>query len=141
MANTAPTFTVGGTLTNDFGSSAEGKSVAVQADGKILVAGSSEPYGYHISALALARYNTDGTLDTTFDSDGMLTNNFGYYAYGYSITIQTDGKILVAGTAFYGLALARYNTDGTLDTTFDTDGMLINKFGSNADGYSITLNP
>jgi len=127
------TFDSDGMLTTDFGSNANGNSVTVQADGKILVAGSAN------NSFALARYNTNGTLDTAFDTDGMVTNNFGSFAYGRSVTIQADGKILVAGTADGSFALARYNANGTLDTTFDTDGMVTTSFSSYGEGYSVTI--
>ncbi|MDP2793027.1 MAG: hypothetical protein Q8O25_02930 [Sulfurisoma sp.] len=100
-----------------------GRSVTVQADGKILVAG----VGYNGAGIninpdfALVRYNTDGSLDTSFSTDGMVTTAIGTsYDYGYSVTVQADGKILVAGASSNGtntdFALVRYNTDGSLDT-------------------------
>ncbi|MFW9620821.1 MAG: DUF4347 domain-containing protein, partial [Macromonas sp.] len=88
--NTAPTFMVGdGTVTTNFGPSTQdyGYGVTVQADGKILVAGSSD------GSFALVRYNSDGSLDTSFNSDDKVTTEF----YGNSVTVQADGKILVAG--------------------------------------------
>ena len=69
------------------------------------------------------RYNTDGSLDTTFDSDGVVTTAIGSADdYANSVAIQSDGKIVVAGYSDNGsngdFALVRYNTDGSLDTTF-----------------------
>lgn len=135
-------FDADGKLTNDFGSSVRGQSVTLQADGKILVT------GYIIDSfhgIPLARFNPDGTLDTSFDTDGMLTTAFyGVFEIGYSVTTQADGKILVAGVRkdYRGLdfALARYNTDGSLDTSFDTDGKVTTDFGSGDDsGQSVEL--
>jgi uncharacterized delta-60 repeat protein len=75
------------------------------------------------------RYNTDGSLDTTFSGDGKLTTDVGTGAdYGQSVTLQANGKVLVAGRSSNGsnddFALVRYNTDGSLDTTFSGDGKL-----------------
>lgn len=106
-------------------------STVVQPDGKVVAAG----YAWNGSNndFALARYNTDGSLDSTFSSDGKLTTNFGADEYGNSVVIQSDGKIVVAGytisTNSY-FAVARYNTDGSLDNTFSSDGKLTTSFGS-----------
>jgi uncharacterized delta-60 repeat protein len=125
--NTAPTFTVGnGKVTTDFGADEEAYSVAIQNDGKIVVAGSG----------SLIRYNSNGTLDTTFDGDGIATTGTTIY----SITIQTDGKIVVAGVDSGNLALARYNSNGTLDTTFDGDGKVTTDITSQYDmADSVTI--
>jgi len=120
-----------------------GNSIAIQTDGKILVAGYS--YNGSNNDFALVRYNTIGSLDTTFDNDGKVTTSIGAgNDVGYSIAIQTDGKILVAGYSYNGstnvFALIRYNLNGSLDTTFDTDGEVTTNFGVlNATGNSITL--
>ncbi|MCP4382263.1 MAG: hypothetical protein GY798_12765, partial [Hyphomicrobiales bacterium] len=134
-----------GMLTTAIGSGNDvGYSVTVQDDGKILVAGSSATGGSD-NDFALIRYNADGSLDTSFDGDGMVTTNFGLTGdYGYSVTVQSDGRILVAGNSHNGsdrdFALTRYNTDGSLDTSFDTDGKLTTDFGSGDDnGVSVTV--
>ncbi|MCP4335916.1 MAG: hypothetical protein GY785_24995, partial [Gammaproteobacteria bacterium] len=136
-------FDTDGILTTAIGSDSEvGKSVTVQSDGKILVAGQSHNGSDY--DFALTRYNTDGSLDTSFDGDGKLTTAIGPGAeFGESVTVQSDGKILVAGQSWNGtdtdFALTRYNADGSLDTTFDTDGILTTDFGSGTDvGYSVT---
>jgi uncharacterized delta-60 repeat protein len=125
-----------GIQVTDFGSSEWARSVGVQDDGKIVVAGRS-----HTGAkFALARYNADGSLDTSFDGDGQLTTDFGSGSCeGQSITLQPDGKILVAGYSSGDFALARYNADGSLDTSFDGDGKLTTDFGSSDGGSSVTL--
>jgi uncharacterized delta-60 repeat protein len=114
-----------------------GYAVAVQADGKVVVAGSS--YNGINEDFGLARFNTDGSLDSSFGDDGRMTTEFGTGNYGerdfgYAIAIQTDGKILVAGSSQKtgspgDFALARYNTNGYLDSTFDSDGKLLTNFG------------
>ncbi len=92
---------------------------ALQKDGKIVVVGSSN------YLFAIVRYSTNGTLDTTFSKDGKQTTDFGAGTEdeAHSIAIQKDGKIIVVGVSYvqpdYAKgALARYNTDGSLDTTF-----------------------
>ena len=140
------TFGVGGMLTTAIGSGPEiGQSVTVQPDGKILVAGRS--YNGSDLDFALVRYNSDGSLDTSFNGDGMLTTDFGSgIDVGFSVTLQTDGKILVAGYSSNGantdFSLARYNSDGSLDTSFDGDGILTTAIGSGDDaGLSVILQP
>jgi uncharacterized delta-60 repeat protein len=82
----------------------------------------------------LARYNSNGSLDTSFDGDGIVITAFDYHGDTENeltaIGIQTDGKILAAGYTwdipnFSVVTLARYNSDGSLDTSFDGDGILI----------------
>lgn len=107
----------------------------LQADGKIVVAGTSfNGFSYDF---ALVRYNTDGSLDLTFDTDGMLLTDLGSDDIARCVAVQTDGKIVVAGSWHNGVdndfALTRYNTDGSLDISFDTDGMKIHPVGTNND--------
>ena len=107
-------------------------SMALQADGKIVVAGSSA------GDFLLLRYNSDGSLDTMFDGDGMLTTSIGAFDdQARSLVVQPDGKILVAGRSWNGLnydfALARYNANGSPDTTFDGDGKLTTAVGTSDD--------
>ena len=132
-----PSFGVGGKVTTTFGSSQSvaANGMAVQSDGKIVVA------GYTNTAVsldfALARYNEDGSLDTSFDGDGKVTTDFGKSSVAHSMALQADGKIVVAGYVFGGgqtdFALARYNSDGSLDTSFDGDGKLTTDFGTSFD--------
>ncbi len=114
-----------GIVTTAVGSStfSLGESATLQTDGKILVTGytlNGADYDF-----ALIRYNSDGTLDTSFGGgDGIVSTDVGSDDdKGYSVTVQTDGKILVAGESRNAsnddFALVRYNTDGSLDTTFD----------------------
>lgn len=141
------TFNGDGKATVDFGGPsiwARGQSVAVQDDGKILVAGYVET-GTN-DHFAIVRFTTNGVLDTTFNGTGKAITSFGAVnSHGRSIAIQPDGKILVAGDtdgATYALefALVRYNTNGTLDTTFSGDGKVTTGFASvNAYGQSAAL--
>ncbi|HQH86392.1 MAG TPA: tandem-95 repeat protein, partial [Anaerolineaceae bacterium] len=132
------TFSGDGLLTTDFGSDSDyACAVALQADGKIVAAGSADNGSN--TDFALARYNPDGSLDITFSGDGKLTNDFGSgYDHAQAVAVQADGKIVAAGYASNGsnddFALARYNPDGSLDTTFSGDGLLTTAFGSGNDG-------
>jgi uncharacterized delta-60 repeat protein len=116
----------------------EAYAVAVQVDGKILVAGLSN-YDF-----ALVRYNGDGSLDNTFDTDGIVHTHFGGYEDdAESIAIQPDGKIIVTGFSDLNdgvFATARYNQNGSLDTSFDADGKVITDIGGDFDGaFSVAL--
>jgi uncharacterized delta-60 repeat protein len=82
-----------------------------------------------------AAFAAGGDLDPTFDGDGKLTTNLGLNtSQAQAMAIQSDGKIVVAGYASngvnYDVALARYNTDGSLDTTFSADGKLTTAIGT-----------
>ena len=101
--------------------------ITLQADGKILLAGVS--HNGTDNDFALTRLNSDGTLDTTFDGDGLVTTDIAAdNDYARSMTLQSDGKIIVAGWTRNGVnnnfALIRYNSDGSLDTSFDSDGIV-----------------
>ena len=119
-----------------------GNSLAQQSDGKIILAGSTGVYDF-----ALARYNTNGTLDNSFSSDGVLATDFPSDDDEInSVIIQPDGKIIVGGiTGTYtnhDFGLARYNSDGTLDNTFGVNGKVITSIGSVDDVLkSIVLQP
>src|SRR5438093_8754306 len=92
------TFGTGGKVTTDFaGDTDEAFAVALQTDGKIVVAGEAKT-GYSREDFALARYNTNGTLDTTFGTGGKVTTDFaGHTDQAFAVALQTDGKIVVAG--------------------------------------------
>ena len=125
------TFGVGGTVTTDVaGFGDEGNSVAIQSDGKIVVAGTarSSSASFGAADFTVIRYNPDGSLDTSFDGDCKATTDFfGFDDHGNGVAIQTDGRIVIAGTAkpandTSDFAVVRYDANGTLDTTFDGDG-------------------
>ena len=98
---------------------------------------------------ALARYNTDGSLDTSFGTRGKVTSDFSGGADGaIAINIQSDGKIVAGGSTrvangfYYDFALARYNSDGSLDTSFGTGGKAVTDFvGDNDVMTSLALLP
>ena len=115
------TFGLNGKKTIDFSGGIDTASgVAIQADGKLVIVGTStsNSNNNNISSdyFALARLNLDGTLDTTFSSDGKISD---YFGNANDVTIQKDGKVLVVGTTYSNdFGTVRYNTDGTLDASF-----------------------
>lgn len=127
-----------GTVTTIVGSTVSAaQALAIQPDGRIVAAGTSS--GGPQSTVAMARYNADGTLDTSFGAggNGTVTTAIGETnSSAYGLTLDHDGKIIVAGQAdngtAKGFALGRYNTDGTLDNTFGTNGSVITPIGSAA---------
>jgi uncharacterized delta-60 repeat protein len=130
-------FSGDGKQTINFGSSDFARGVRLQSDGKILLAGHVGPAGSY--DIALARLNADGSLDTTFDGDGMVTTPIGTAEdVSSSLEIQPDGKIIVTGHSFNAatnddFAVLRYNSDGTLDETFGTGGVVTTAIGPGHD--------
>lgn len=135
-----PNFGTGGEVTTFVGSSNSfANAVAVQSDGKIVVAGTP----------LLVRYNSNGTLDTTFGNNGIVTNSG--VDRGMDLVIQPDGKIVVVGFSGGGLFtcfhVARFNGNGSPDTTFGTNGIAIpltfqdNGADEKAYGHSVALGP
>ena len=107
------------------GNGDDARALAVQPDGKLLVAGRGA-----FDNFILARFNPDGSLDPTFgpgdfEGDGKVSTNFGGADSAEAIALLPDGRFVVAGTVDDRLALARYNADGTLDVTFGGDGKLV----------------
>ncbi len=137
-------FGTGGEVVTSFGDdvSATARAVAIQANGRIVVAGSITDPDTFNDDFALARYNTNGKLDTTFGTAGLVTTSFGPTASadGTSLAIQPDGEIVVAGTVedfssfTQGFGVARYNPDGSLDPSFGTGGEVVTSFGPNVSG-------
>jgi uncharacterized delta-60 repeat protein len=112
-------------------------AMAIQSDGKIVIAGTS-PGG------ELARLNTNGTLDTSFGKGGFVTSSFGG-AFGpvVAIAIQPDGKILASVAGFISGAVGRFNTNGSVDSTFGSGGFAVSKLIDSvpATGSAFALQP
>jgi uncharacterized delta-60 repeat protein len=126
------TFGTGGEVTTSFGGTYEyAFAVALQGDGKIVVVGFTSTGGAY--RFALARYNGDGSLDGTFATAGQVTTTFGGNDLAGAVALQNDGKIVAAGVADGVFALARYDTDGSLDPTFGTAGQVATSFGGTYD--------
>ena len=135
------TFGTNGKVTTYFSGDDSGASIVLQSNGNIVVAGNM--YNGNNYDFAVTRYNSDGSLDTSFSLDGKVTTDFGGDDYGTSVAIQSDGKIVVTGYGSSGgnddFAIARYNTDGSLDTSFDTDGKLLIDFGRYENGKALAI--
>lgn len=133
------------------------RHAVVQTDGKIIVVGHRPDYslsGHASENLTVARYNTNGTLDTTFGTGGLASAGFGGYESSSFVALQpSDGKILVVGQyspsggGSHGTIIARFNTNGTLDTTYGTSGATIltgdwnpTQFAMQSDGKAIIAN-
>jgi uncharacterized delta-60 repeat protein len=130
-----PAFGGDGSVTTNFAKREDSASaVAIQADGKIVAVGGADTTA-RVGVFAVARYDRDGTLDTTFGGDGKVTTSFtGGHDAASDVAIQTDGKIVVVGTTGPGeFALARFDPDGTLDTTFDSDGKVTTSVSAGTD--------
>ncbi|HEY1090500.1 MAG TPA: hypothetical protein VGE47_05360, partial [Burkholderiaceae bacterium] len=108
--------------------------VAVQADGRIVATGVGVVGG--VRQFVVLRFNSDGTLDTSFSGDGVASINFAgaSSSEARSLTLQSDGKIVLAGSAVLGgtsqFAVARLLADGTLDTSFSGDGLYTQAVGA-----------
>jgi uncharacterized delta-60 repeat protein len=129
-----PAFSGDGRVVTGFADDDRASDVAVQADGKVVSVGSSADHSLLESRFALTRHNPDGTPDTSFDGDGMVTtaiNNMGpglQWSEAHAVAVQADGKIVVIGSSWREyedccwFVVARYHPDGTLDSGFSDDG-------------------
>ena len=116
-----------GLATTKIGTNARAYAVAVQPDGKVLVAGYPD----------LVRYNANGSLDTTFGKNGEAAISFANTAQ--AMILQPDGKIVVVGVTTNALALARYNANGSLDASFGKGGTETVPFASQFDIPKVAL--
>jgi uncharacterized delta-60 repeat protein len=136
------TFGAGGLASTGFTGGEGLEGIALQPDGKIIWVGSQNTPGFTpfgTFEFAVARFNANGSLDTSFGSGGRASVEFfappmeGAQEFAHAVLVQPDGKILVAGSARQGQirfapiqgALARFNANGTLDTSFGTGGTVL----------------
>jgi uncharacterized delta-60 repeat protein len=102
--------------------------IDLQADGKIIIVGATDNTPADPKDMFIARFNSDGSTDTTFGGDGQVTTDFGGDELAYSVAVQPDGKIVAAGSSIASapadIVLARYNQDSSLDTSFGSGGKL-----------------
>ncbi len=143
-----------GTLDNSFGINGKARFAvtglvdqnnvfALQTDGKMITAG---PYNSGTNwDLVVVRLNSDGSPDNSFGTSGKITTAV---ATGnevpYGIVIQPDGKIIIGGggnNADADVFLVRYNSNGTLDNSFDGDGIVITNMGGNEGAFGVALQP
>jgi TonB family protein len=130
------------------------KALAVQPDGKIIAAGTTRGKGINRGTaskrpqedFALARFSTDGSLDSTFGDGGRVVTDFaGNRDSLRAVALQPDGKILLVGTTAWDdcdsdFALARYNSNGTPDTSFGQSGKVVTDFlGGYDEAYAVAL--
>ena len=137
-----PTFGVSGKVIIDFSGTQDFvSSIVIQSDGKIVVGGST--VNGSNADFSLIRLNLNGTLDNTFDSDGKVTTALGAYNISSGIGLQADGKIVLAGYNAGNFGVVRYNTNGSLDNTFDTDGKVNITIGpsSNEGVFGLVIQP
>jgi uncharacterized delta-60 repeat protein len=116
-------------------------AMALQPDGKIIMVGGT------FTDFILARFNADGTLDTSFDGDGKITTDLagGFNqeeALGVAVQPEPDGKIKIIVVGYvrnpeFNFALVRYNSDGSLDTSFDGDGIVTSGVAGRANAVAI----
>ncbi len=152
------TFGTNGIVTTDFGNDSDfGLALVIQTDGKMIVGGCAYDFvNTHSFDFAMARYNSNGTLDATFGSGGKVIYDAGDSSPNnprgdsiISMALQTDGKILAAGTGEPNrsatdsdFVIARFNVNGTLDTTFGANGRVVTDFNGSTDfASSIALQP
>jgi uncharacterized delta-60 repeat protein len=123
----------------EFGGNDEGRAVALQPDGKILVVGESNSNGTNDFAVVRLLV-PEGTLDLSFGG-ARLMDFGGTEDYGSAVVLQPDGKIVVAGEAGGNFAVARLQPNGELDTTFGLGGKSIVDFGGFDGGDAVALQP
>ncbi|MCX5408820.1 calcium-binding protein [Streptomyces sp. NBC_00335] len=129
VAGFAPAFP------GDAGGQATG--LALQPDGRFVAVGS---VGSTAFDFGVARYLSNGSLDTSFSGDGMATADFGGTDFGRAVAVRSDGAVVAAGTTNTGFALARFTADGSPDPAFGTGGRVTTVWPlSTAVAYDMTL--
>jgi uncharacterized delta-60 repeat protein len=138
-------FNTTGYVTTDFGFGSDTiNSVAIQTDGKIVACGDSTTAGFN-NHVALARYHSNGSLDTTFNTTGrIVTPATGFTDYCNSVLVQSDGKIIAAGSSYdggfeYDTFVFRFHSNGSLDTTFNGTGKVISTITPDSTAYEALL--
>ncbi len=141
-------FGSGGKVITDFGGTYGGAwAVAIQSDGKIVVAGDTGN-AYETRSIAVARYNADGSRDESFAGDGMQTTDVGggFGSGARGLALQPDGRIVVAGVgggvSTEQAVVVRYSADGSLDSSFSTDGKMTIDFGGTyGEAQAVAIQP
>lgn len=142
-----PGFGAAGTVTASAGFPLAVVSLALQPDGKILVAGTPQPLtgamvmasgtadpcpGPRDGRFFLARYQNDGRTDTSFAGEGLQVVTISAFRAVTAFAFQPEGKIVIGGDADCHFALARYDLEGNPDRTFGTDGVVTSNVGRSA---------
>ena len=119
------------------------KAILTQPDGKIIVAGHTTEMD--LTRFCVIRFNSDGSLDTSFGSDGGVVMPFPFTSHASATALQNDGKIVVAGVASpmneEGFAVVRFNADGTLDTNFGEGGIVHTSLPGGVVSKSMEIQP
>jgi len=145
-------FGVGGKAHTPFGqfSGSGAEAIALQADGKIVVAGRAANPDAHHDTFALARYNTDGSLDAAFGNGGQVLTQVnpqsgaGLNDLAHAVTIDPQGRILVAGETgsfLMDFAVTRYLPDGSLDPGFGLGGIVVTDLGGDDRANAVAVQP
>lgn len=125
-------FGAGGIVTTDINNGNDfGRAMALQPDGKFTIVGITA------SASVLVRYNPNGSLDSTFGTNGIVVATPA--GIDSAIAIQQNGKIITAGNRNNAFAISRYNANGTLDTAFGNNGIVTTDMGNGFDYIAETL--
>jgi uncharacterized delta-60 repeat protein len=134
-------FGSNGTTTTSWGTHAQAEAVALQPDGKVVVAGQI----FYQAKFALARYEPDGSLDPSFAGNGKQTFPIGEASGAAAVAVQSDGKIVVSGYSSSGassrVALARLKANGLPDPAFGTDGLTTTPVGLVSGAEALVLQP
>ena len=131
-----------GKRTIDYGGADSGQAVALQPDGRILVAG----YGDPDTAMTVTRLHPDGSLDLSFGDGGTGSVNFFGRDFAYAVAVQPDGKVVLVGetravAAAANIAVARLDPDGTPDLGFDVNGIRVIDLLGDDRGQAVALQP
>jgi uncharacterized delta-60 repeat protein len=138
-------FGIGGRVITDFfGGNDRATSIIIQPDGRIVVGGDAFNTSTGNTDFAIARYNPDGSPDTSFDADGKLSTDLSINDVANALVLRPDGKLLLAGSALISqlgkdFALVSYNSDGTPDATFGTNGRVITDFSNLSDEVTAAI--
>lgn len=125
----AANFGNGGIVTTSFGDGLTAYDCVIQPDGKIVLVGNVIISG--VPQIILVRYLTNGNLDINFNSNGIVTTLYGVSSFGNAVALQSDGKIVVAGSSAGHVLLVRYNSaDGSVDTSFGVNGFVQQSIGN-----------
>ena len=131
--NLDPSF---GEVTTDVGGTDVAMDVVRLADGRFVVAGGSD------QDFAVVRYSFKGDPDSTFGTQGTVVTDVGGNDRAEAAAVQSDGRVVVAGRSGSDFALARYNTNGSLDASFDGDGLVTTDFGGGQDAaFDLAIQP
>ncbi|NNV57010.1 T9SS type A sorting domain-containing protein [Limnovirga soli] len=118
------TFGLNGRVITDFNNYENARAIAIQSDGKIIVAGNFEQQKFLI-----VRYLSNGVIDNTFGENGKVIAPWGGLAFANDVLVQPDGKIITCGSSGGIAVIARYFPNGIPDSAFGTNGVISNSFG------------